>query len=62
MYRPLDDPDFEKVQNFIVKVDPRNKKELFGHLSKSFKGMMKAGAYKTADVMIPKDHKLERFK
>ena len=31
-------------------------------MSKSFKGMMKAGAHKTMDVMIPQNQKYTRVK
>ena len=53
MYKPMDSPEWIELKKFIkvVKCDDKPGLELL--LRKSMKGMMKAGAAKTADIMIP---------
>jgi len=55
MYKPTDCAEWKEINDFIQVVPSENLKELEDHLRKSFKGMMKAGAAKTADIMIPRD-------
>ena len=53
IYKPQDSPEFIELDNFIQKVEVDDLQEMKDQLRKSFKSMMKAGAAKTADIMIP---------
>jgi len=57
MYKSENDPEFKYVYNeLIVRIKTEDRDLLNNQLSKSFKSMMKAGAWKTADIMIPQDN------
>jgi len=57
MYKSENDPEFKYVYNeLIVRMKTEDRDLLNNQLSKSFKSMMKAGAWKTADIMIPQDN------
>jgi hypothetical protein len=52
-YRPPESAERKELDEFIIKIEVDDKDALKRQLTKSFKGMMKAGAAKTADIMIP---------
>ena len=57
MYKSENDPEFKYVYNeLIIRMKTEDRELLNNQLSKSFKSMMKAGAWKTADIMIPQDN------
>ena len=62
MYKPEDSPEWQEIEGFIKCIETENVQQLEVDLRKSFKGMIKAGAAKTADIMIPQDEKFQRFK
>ena len=54
MYKSENDPEFKYVYDeLIIRIKTDDREALNNQLSKSFKSMMKAGAWKTADIMIP---------
>jgi len=57
MYKPRDSPEWKEIDSFIKCIETENIQQLEIDLRKSFKGMIKAGAAKTADIMIPQDEK-----
>lgn len=57
MYKAEDSKEFQEYDSFVKDIEVKNLKELQTQLVKSYKGMMKAGAAKTADIMIPKNEK-----
>ena len=62
IYKPDQSEDVLEMDKFIEKIRVDNPKQLEAQLRKSFKGMMKAGAQKTSDTLIPKEHTFRRFK
>ena len=62
MYKPSDSPELKEMANFIIPIKTDNLDQMKQQLTKSFTGMMKAGAQKTADIMIPQNQKFNRLK
>ena len=57
MYKSDNDLEFKYVYDeLIIRIKTDDRKALNNQLSKSFKSMMKAGAWKTADIMIPQEN------
>ena len=54
-YRPPESAERKELDEFIQKIEVDDIDALKRQLTKSFKGMMKAGAAKTADIMIPQE-------
>lgn len=52
MFKPEDSADFQELHAFIQDIAVDDLQALELALVKSYKGMMKAGAAKTADIMI----------
>ena len=62
MYKSENDPEFKFVyEELIVRMKTDDRETLNNQLSKSFKYLMKAGAWKTADIMIPQENTFQRF-
>ena len=55
MYKPEDSAEFKELHSFVQDIPVEDGKALEKLLVKSYKGMMKAGAAKTADIMIPQN-------
>lgn len=61
MYKPMDSPEMKEFNDFIINVKTHDLDQLKVQLNKTLDGMFKAGATKTADILIPRDQKLNRF-
>lgn len=61
-YMPEDCKERRDFEQLLVRVPSEDSEDLRNRLRKFTKSMIKAGAAKTADIMIPQDHKFARFR
>ena len=61
-YMPEDCEERKKFEELLVRMPPDDPEDLRNRIRKFTKSMIKTGAAKTADIMIPSDQKFSRFR
>lgn len=61
-YYPEDHPDRAGFDELVEVMEPTDPADLAVQLRKFLKGMVKTGAAKFADIMLPQEQKFTRFR